>query len=93
MLRREFLSLAATAGISAEARPSVSRLTLAYHRHNVVYRNEHGYAAWPTTPEQTGYAIWWMEFTEGSMNRLGRQLVNDRKVHLWQAARLFTSCT
>jgi hypothetical protein len=41
------------------------------------------------TPEQTGYAIWWMEFTEGSMNRLGRQLVDDRKVNLWQAARIF----
>jgi hypothetical protein len=38
------------------------------------------------TAEQTG---WRMEFTEGSMNRLGRQLVNDRKVHLWDAARLF----
>src|SRR5437879_2947113 len=48
MLRREFLSLAVTAGISAEARPSVSRPTLADHRHNVIYRNEHGYAAWPT---------------------------------------------
>jgi hypothetical protein len=26
------------------------------------------------TAEQTGYAVWWMEFAEGSMNRLARNL-------------------
>ena len=41
------------------------------------------------TPEQTLYAVWWMEFAEGSVNRLARELVTDRKTHLWQAARLF----
>jgi hypothetical protein len=41
------------------------------------------------TPDQTGYAVWWMEFTEGSMNRLARHLVTHRHMHLWHAARLF----
>ena len=41
------------------------------------------------TPDQTLYAIWWMEFAEGSVNRLARQLVTQRKTHLWQAARMF----
>ncbi|MFN0169542.1 MAG: vanadium-dependent haloperoxidase [Bryobacteraceae bacterium] len=41
------------------------------------------------TPEQTLYAIWWMEFAEGSVNRLARQLATQRKTHLWQAARMF----
>ena len=41
------------------------------------------------TEEQTGYAIWWMEFAEGSVNRLARQLVTERQMHLWRAARLF----
>ena len=39
------------------------------------------------TPEETGYALWWMEFTENSVNRLTRRLV--RHVHPWRAARLF----
>jgi hypothetical protein len=41
------------------------------------------------TTEQTAYAIWWMEFAEGSVNRLARQLSNDRQMHLWPAARMF----
>jgi hypothetical protein len=41
------------------------------------------------TPEQTGYALWWMEFAEGSVNRLARQLVTERQTHLWRTARLF----
>ena len=41
------------------------------------------------TPDQTGYAVWWMEFAEGSVNRLARQLVTERQTHLWRAARLF----
>jgi hypothetical protein len=41
------------------------------------------------TPEQTSYAIWWMEFTEGSINRLARVLVTERGTGLWPAARLF----
>jgi hypothetical protein len=41
------------------------------------------------TDEQTAYAIWWMEFAEGSVNRLAGQLAADRKLHLWQTARLF----
>ena len=39
--------------------------------------------------EQTSYALWWMEFAEGSVNRLARQLVAERGTHLWVAARLF----
>jgi hypothetical protein len=30
-----------------------------------------------------------MEFTEGSMNRLARQLVPTQRTHLWRAARMF----
>jgi PAP2 superfamily len=41
------------------------------------------------TLDQTLYAVWWMEFTEGSVNRLARQLVTQRGTHLWRAARLF----
>jgi hypothetical protein len=41
------------------------------------------------TDDQTAYAVWWMEFAEGSVNRLARQLAVDRNLHLWQGARLF----
>lgn len=41
------------------------------------------------TQDQTGYAVWWMEFAEGSVNRLARQLVIDRRTDLWRATRLF----
>jgi PAP2 superfamily protein len=41
------------------------------------------------TPEQTGYAVWWMEFAEGSLNRLTRELVAREDVNLWQTARMF----
>jgi hypothetical protein len=41
------------------------------------------------SPEQTGFAIWWMEFAEGSVNRVARQLVTDQETHLWRTARLF----
>jgi hypothetical protein len=41
------------------------------------------------TPEQTSYAVWWMEFTEGSMNRLARNLVTGHGTDLWKASRLF----
>jgi hypothetical protein len=42
------------------------------------------------TPEQTLYAVWWMEFAETSVNRLARQLATQRRLHLWQAARMFS---
>ncbi len=41
------------------------------------------------TLDQTLYAVWWMEFTEGSVNRLARQLVTQREPNLWRAARMF----
>jgi hypothetical protein len=41
------------------------------------------------TSEQTGYAIWWMEFVEGSVNRLARQLTEEKALSLPDAARLF----
>ncbi len=41
------------------------------------------------TEDQTAYAVWWMEFAEGSVNRVARQLVVDRKTDRWTAARLF----
>jgi hypothetical protein len=41
------------------------------------------------TEDQTAYAIWWMEFAEGSINRLARQLVTRRGTNMWTAARMF----
>src|SRR5262249_38953717 len=41
------------------------------------------------TDDQTAYAVWWMEFAEGSVNRLARQLAIDRHLGLWASARLF----
>jgi hypothetical protein len=41
------------------------------------------------TPDQTLYAVWWLEFAETSVNRLARQLATQRRTHLWQAARMF----
>jgi hypothetical protein len=41
------------------------------------------------TADQTAYAVWWMEFAEGSVNRLARRMVMERDVGLWPAARLF----
>ncbi len=41
------------------------------------------------TDDQTAYAVWWMEFAEGSVNRLARQLAAERGLHLWVAGRLF----
>jgi hypothetical protein len=41
------------------------------------------------TADQSRYAIWWMEFAEGSVNRLGRELVAAQQTDLWAAARLF----
>jgi hypothetical protein len=41
------------------------------------------------TLDQTRYAIWWMEFAEGSLNRLARQLVTERRTKLWRATRMF----
>jgi hypothetical protein len=41
------------------------------------------------TDDETAYAVWWMEFAEGSVNRIARQLAVDRNMHLWEAARVF----
>ena len=41
------------------------------------------------TADQTGYAVWWMEFVEGSINRLARRLVGESPATAWDAARLF----
>ena len=41
------------------------------------------------TADQTAYAIWWMEFAESSVNRVGRQLATVLRPDLWTAARLF----
>jgi hypothetical protein len=41
------------------------------------------------TADQSRYAIWWMEFTETSVNRLARELVAAEHMDLWRAARLF----
>jgi hypothetical protein len=41
------------------------------------------------TADQTAYALWWMEFAEGSVNRLARRLAADAQLDLWDTARLF----
>ena len=41
------------------------------------------------TADQTSYAVWWMEFSEGLVNRLARRLANERQLELWATARLF----
>jgi hypothetical protein len=41
------------------------------------------------TPDQTLYAVWWLEFAETSVNRLARELAARRSLHLWQASRMF----
>jgi hypothetical protein len=41
------------------------------------------------TADQSGYAIWWMEFSEGLVNRLARVLASDKQLGLWTTARLF----
>ena len=41
------------------------------------------------TADQTGYAVWWMEFSEGSVNRLARRLAAQSNMDLWDTARLF----
>lgn len=41
------------------------------------------------TADQTAYAVWWMEFAEGSINRLARKLAADARMDLWDAARMF----
>jgi hypothetical protein len=41
------------------------------------------------TDDQTNYAVWWMEFAEGSVNRLARELATEQKLDFWASARLF----
>jgi hypothetical protein len=41
------------------------------------------------TADQTAYAVWWMEFAEGSVIRLARGLVAERQASLTQTARVF----
>ena len=51
---------------------------------------EHGaHASAARTAEQSGYARWWMEFSETAVNRLARELAGRRGLDAWQAARLF----
>jgi PAP2 superfamily protein len=39
--------------------------------------------------DETGYAVWWMEFAEHSVNRLARRLVTESRLRARHAARLF----
>ena len=38
--------------------------------------------------DQTGYAVWWMEFSESAVGRLVRRLLAERKPTLWDANRM-----
>lgn len=40
------------------------------------------------TADQTGYAVWWMEFAESSAGRLVRRLLDERGPDLWAANRM-----
>jgi hypothetical protein len=40
------------------------------------------------TADETGYAVWWMEFAESSVSRLARRLLAERALDLWQANRI-----
>lgn len=46
-------------------------------------------ASGPRTEDQTFAAVWWMEFSEGLINRLARDLAVSEKLELWRTARLF----
>jgi hypothetical protein len=39
--------------------------------------------------DQSAYAVWWMEFSEGSVNRLARKLMVTTRTDLWAANRMF----
>lgn len=39
------------------------------------------------TADQTGYALWWMEFSEGAAARVARRLLLERGTDLWEANR------
>jgi hypothetical protein len=39
------------------------------------------------TTDQTGYAVWWMEFSESAIGRLSRRMLRGRKLGLWDANR------
>jgi PAP2 superfamily len=41
------------------------------------------------TPDQTHYAVWWMEFSESLVNRYVRRRVSSEGIELWRTARLF----
>lgn len=41
------------------------------------------------TQEQTNFAHWWAEFAEHSLNRIGRLTSAERKLPLWETARMF----
>ena len=41
------------------------------------------------TVDQTAYAVWWMEFSEGLVNRFARVFASERELELWTTARLF----
>jgi hypothetical protein len=71
---------------SAPPRLTGGRYAKAYNEVKEVGRADSGVR----TPEQTAYAVWWMEFAEGFQNRLARRLVTERHTTLWTAARLFS---
>lgn len=41
------------------------------------------------TNDETYYAHWWAEFAEHSWNRIGRIAVQEKKLSVWEAARMF----
>jgi hypothetical protein len=41
------------------------------------------------TSKQTAAAIWWMEFSEGLVNRYARHVTAENQLELWRTARLF----
>jgi len=64
--------------------------TRAYRRALVEVARDGRINSTTRTADETGYAVWWMEFAERSLNRLARRLVSERRLGLHGAASLLT---
>jgi hypothetical protein len=87
LARAKPFMLKAAAQVRPPAPPSLA--SRAYARALEEVKKFGALASSARTNEQTAYAVWWMEFSEGLVNRFARRLANERKLELWEAARLF----
>ncbi|RPH48920.1 MAG: phosphatase PAP2 family protein, partial [Lysobacterales bacterium] len=87
LARAKPFMLKAAAQVRPPAPPSLA--SRAYARALEEVKKFGALASSARTNDQTAYAVWWMEFSEGLVNRFARRLANERKLELWEAARLF----